>query len=102
MNLTPRQLDLLDQLVSLAPHSAEGADAVRFRAANEDDLDALDDLERRHFLERRDQKKYLIRLPALVAVRSRNVDADTSLYLAQELFGHLRQAYKTAPGSQMT
>jgi diguanylate cyclase (GGDEF)-like protein len=98
MILTRRQIDLLDALVKQAPHSQDGLDAARFRASHEDDLDALDDLERRQFLHRTDKNAYAIRIPALAATRDRNPRAEKSLFLAEQLFDFLRREYKVEPG----
>ncbi len=102
MPLTSRQIDLLDEIVSQASETLEGLDAVRFRATHEDDLDNLDELERRHFLERKDTGRYFARIPALIAVSDRNTGAARALSLCERLFDTLRAAYKTNPGAQIT
>lgn len=102
MLLSAHQLSLLDALVSKVPHSTPGIDASRFRADHEDDLDNLDELEKWHYLERRDNNIYVVRLPALVAVRSQNHRAEESLLLAGHVFDVLRRLYKAAPGAQCT
>jgi hypothetical protein len=101
MRLTQRQIEILDELVSQAPHSSEGVDAARFRASHEDDWENLDELERRHFLERTQKNAYTVRIPSLVAVRERSQRADKSLFLAEKLFDYLRRAYKADPGQQI-
>jgi diguanylate cyclase (GGDEF)-like protein len=98
MRLTRRQIELLNDFVNQAPHSKDGVDAARFRASHEDDWENLEDLERRHFLERNEKNAYLVRIPSLVAVRDHNKRAEKSLFLAEVLFDYLRSAYKTDPG----
>ena len=98
MRLTKRQLELLVDLVNQAPHTKDGVDAARFRASHEDDWENLDDLERRHFVERTEENAYLVRIPSLVALRDHNKRAEKSLFLAEVLFDYLRSAYKKNPG----
>lgn len=99
-SLTKTQVRLVSQILSGGSLVAANPNALRFRAANVDSLDDLDELERTGVL-RRQGDKYIVSLLGLLDLREAgDVEAGRLLYLCEHVFHGLRSLYASNPGAE--
>src|SRR5258708_27930869 len=98
--LTNEQRKLLDRVLSGTGPASASVNALKFRAAHEDFLADLDQLESRRLIARK-ENKYFLSLLALVEIQSQSVMASRICVLCSHLFGVLRRVYKYFPGQQI-
>lgn len=99
--LKPVYRELLGKLIRETLFSSSGIDALNFRAANEDYLSELDELEDTPYIEKIDHKYYRLTLLSLSEFEREDQRIESIMYRCSHLFSVLRKLYKESPGGQI-
>lgn len=93
-SLDQTSIEVLTAILSATDLSEEGVDAVYYRAQHENQLDILDDLERKGYLIKRDEK-YWVTLCGLLALD--DATNEDLIRRFEKIFSILRNHYRSSP-----
>lgn len=94
--LSKDDLAILRQLFDEQLASSSGVNAKRFRAQNDESLDAISDLVASGWIEDR-EGKYFVQLVGVAALSRFHPKAESLIYLCSHIYECLRRAYKADP-----
>lgn len=95
------QHSLLESILNTMPSGSGGINAQKFRAQHHDHLNALDDLEKQHYIENTDGN-YIIKLPTLRELDKQGSKANHIIFLCELIFKTLRRFYLNHTGETIS